>query len=958
MLDSLSRIPVDFYTSNNFFPIQQLPNLELQSNISSLNGKYNVLSIGPFLIFKDLKSKTNDYKFALYPALYSPQISVDQRNGKTKIQLTNDNLQQDFTLIFDGVREDIFVNTILPAQSMPLSIYSNMVDNQYQVQEQVTIYKDNFFYPYSFISWQNAANLQLQIYREDIGFDPVEFDTKDKSFVVYSSLQTPPNSKFNLLKTITIIYQQNIYYVQFNEPVTMLKTLGIINGLVYISRDLSPKAKPQQQPSQTTTEQNQQQTSQQSTEQTPQQPLQNPTEPIQQQNSQKSTEQIQQIPNYENQPDYQPPSKPRKLKEKFKRQINNDTENNVSTFELPSTKDENNQKEIPEQSPLDLQKPIKNRTLKFSDNKSETDFFDKKAERQSEHHHHQKNPLQKSTSSVIMTHTTINVRKLPKYLKKDKSNKVEEVRQEIKDDDANSSNNEDEGADDLEIIQKTTDKENVAQKKNENTEIHEEVNDIFKIPPELQDLVKKPQDPKQIVDPITVFIDFLYPISDKQYEDEINEYKKRIDEISTRVEDVPDDPPTAEQRPIFDSPNSIDINQIPFREEPPKLDLTQFIPKRQTISDDDMKSILYDSLQLLQETDSNINNNFYKIVLDDFQTIINKSFEKVPSESQLKVSSTFNFQLFNKFYDSKKLDDKHSKAKCPFLQEFIRTVQELLISGTFLHRDERTPQLLVQLVSSFFLNGLLDNNLNGIFSEIIEILPPFKEYIEDCQKKNNIYSQISLFAVHALNTQLYLPLFRNVKNCISLKENHYDKTALIWDNDVIEKMSEIIEPVLMYHTFMISPYTTLIDQNCPFIKPAFLYRKIQFLPKISNIDKCIDLIILCISDGLKTNLWNYIESIVKKKIEFPGYNELLDSILEYKKNPKESRVQSVIKYGYDKHQLYNWICAFVSNANVDNCESFGSLLDPPRASLILKSVYIFQPPMMKTNNETLNQQTN
>ena len=471
-------------------------------------------------------------------------------------------------------------------------------------------------------------------------------------------------------------------------------------------------------------------------------------------------------------------------------------------------------------------------------------------------------------------------------------------------------------------------------------------NDIFALPPEIKSLVKQPKEQSKSIDPKTIFMNFIYPLSDSQYQEEINKYKNRINSINMKIDDVPDDPPKVEKRPQFDVNAPINLNERPKNQQVSKLELQNFVPKTVELSEDDIKTVLCDSLQLLPDSDeTQMNNYFHEIVFDNFQTVIQKALSRIPSQSQVIISKTFNFNSCSKTYDIHKLDDNRLKPNCSFLTEFVRTVQEILISGTFLHRDEKAPQQLVQLISAFFLNGLIDRDLRSLFDDILTIMPPFKEYIDECKRKENTYDQISLFAIYALNTKLYLPLLRNVKNCVSLKEKHYEKTALIWDIDVIEKMSDVIEPMLMYHNFMLSPYKTLIDEKCPFIKPSFLYRKIQELPKLYNIDDEIDLISLCISDGLKVNLWKYIVLIVKKKIEFPGYNELQESMIDIKKEPKEKRIKLLLKQGFEKQQIYNWICSFVANSSPANFTSDASLLDPARASLILKSVFIVQPPL-------------
>ena len=96
-------------------------------------------------------------------------------------------------------------------------------------------------------------------------------------------------------------------------------------------------------------------------------------------------------------------------------------------------------------------------------------------------------------------------------------------------------------------------------------------------------------------------------------------------------------------------------------------------------------------------------------------------------------------------------------------------------------------------------------------------------------------------------------------------------------------MSQIIEPMLLYHSFVMSPYETLINDKSPFLQPTFVYRIIEKTPRlVPDLEKTIDLLIYVIFNGIQDKPWHFIESVAKSKIPFPGQKELFDSMTERK----------------------------------------------------------------------------
>lgn len=397
------------------------------------------------------------------------------------------------------------------------------------------------------------------------------------------------------------------------------------------------------------------------------------------------------------------------------------------------------------------------------------------------------------------------------------------------------------------------------------------------------------------------------------------------------------------------------IQQI--KTEPIETDLENFVSLQNCdLSEENISEILYDSFTVLEETPMPQFSS--KPVFEGLRLINEAAFEKMPSEFDLDVTKIFNsLELqFNK---------TTQKPCCPFLSELQHTVQSLRISGISVHREEQESINLALLVASLFYNSSLHNDFRSTILSMVDFAPSFEKILNESANQKEPISQIFSFAVNSLNTKMLLPILRAIRRNEQWQKENYDISSYICEDFVLEECSNILEPLLMYHTFVLSPITkenfekifdknsdkiifaSLFDRNTDKfvfdnlfdknVRPAFCHKKLNNLPRLKeNSEEFISLIIDVLFDGIKTDQLDFIKNAARKH----KISDLEVSLSKSRKIPKKQRVRAIIGDGIKSKQLVNWVCIFSSSADEKEFYPDSTMLDKVRTDFAIKSIYM------------------
>ncbi|EAX90595.1 hypothetical protein TVAG_415720 [Trichomonas vaginalis G3] len=388
--------------------------------------------------------------------------------------------------------------------------------------------------------------------------------------------------------------------------------------------------------------------------------------------------------------------------------------------------------------------------------------------------------------------------------------------------------------------------------------------------------------------------------------------------------------PDASDVKYLDLNEKVTFSQKISKKENFTENLSLFVkPSTVDFTQSEIENILSNSLSEFQDDNDRISDKFTKPSFEGIGIINEHNFSKMTSKFEFDTSLLFEENKIN-FKPT-----KSEKPNCPFIEELSRTVQSMRISGLSVHREEIDSLKLTPLLTSLFLN---DRKEGMSLESIKSILPSYEKEIDEFCRKSDITLQIFNFCIYGLNDKFILPFFRIIRRKWTWIDDNYNESSLLKNDNVLETIIDLLEPLVVYHTFVLSASISIDEEIInKYSKKAFSYRTMIDLPNAKeNHEIFVKTVSDCLFDGLKIDLLDFVSAVSKEYKDI----ELEITVKKAKKLPPKQYARTIVGDALSTNNLLKWICMFISRADKSTFENDANLFDPYRYNLILKSLVL------------------